>query len=197
MIKTRKDLQVYLQEDGKRNNCPSLKSYLYGRIIGSENAAAYRFLRALRRCEYHFNNRSNLLHNVLYLFWHLRKNHLGLKYSIQIPLNKTGYGLRILHLAGGGIILNVNNIGNYCGFNAGVILGDNGQEAKPILGDYVAFGPGAKAFGDIVIEENVFVAANAVVTKNVPKNSIVAGVPAKIIKVKQENRLKEKYEKRI
>lgn len=93
--------------------------------------------------------------------------------------------------------MNVNKIGNYCGFNAGVILGDNGQEAKPILGDYVAFGPGAKAFGDITIEENVFVAANAVVTKNIPKNSIVAGVPAKIIKAKQENRIKEKYEKRI
>ena len=101
MIKTHKDLLKYLQEDGKRNNCPSLRVYLYGRITGSENAVAYRFLRALRRCEYHFNNKGKLLHNVLYLFWHLRKNHLGLKYSIQIPMNKTGYGLRILYLAEG------------------------------------------------------------------------------------------------
>ena len=93
--------------------------------------------------------------------------------------------------------MTVNNIDNYCRFNTGVILGDNGQDAKPIIGEHVAFGPGAKAFGKIEIGDNVFVAANAVVTKNIPKNSIVAGVPAKIIKTKQENRIKEKYEKRV
>ena len=86
---------------------------------------------------------------------------------------------------GGGILLNVNKVGNYCGFNAGVLLGDNGQDAVPTLGDYVAFAPGAKAFGKITIGNNVFVAPNAVVTKDVPENCIVGGIPAKILKNKE------------
>lgn len=52
------------------------------------------------------------------------------------------------------------------------------------MGDYVGFGPGAKAFGKIIIGNNVFVAPNAVVVKDVPDNCIVGGVPAKIIKSK-------------
>ena len=81
-------------------------------------------------------------------------------------------------------MLNVEKVGNYCGFNSGVLLGDNGNNAIPTIGDHVAFAPGSKAFGKIVIGNNVFVAPNAVVTKDVPDNAIVGGVPAKIIKYK-------------
>ena len=82
-------------------------------------------------------------------------------------------------------MLNINKIGNYCGFNSGVLLGDNGDKGIPTLGDHVAFAPGAKAFGGITIGNNVFVAPNAVVTKDVPDNVIVGGVPSKIIKYKE------------
>ena len=87
---------------------------------------------------------------------------------------------------GGGILLNVKSVGNYCGFNSGVLLGNIGnQDNRPTCGNYVAFGPGAKAFGKITIGNNVFVAPNAVVTKDIPDNVIVGGIPAKIIKEKQ------------
>lgn len=82
--------------------------------------------------------------------------------------------------------MNINKIGNYCGFNSGVVLGNkNSVDARPILGDNVAFGPGAKAFGNISIGDNVFVAPNAVVTKDIPSDCIVGGVPARIIKIKE------------
>lgn len=85
-----------------------------------------------------------------------------------------------------GILLNIKKCGNYCGFNAGVLLGNiDSQDNRPILGDYVAFGPGAKAFGKISIGNNVFVAPNAVVTKDVPDNVIVGGIPATILKIKE------------
>lgn len=98
-----------------------------------------------------------------------------------------------MHLSGGGgILLNVNMIGNYCGFNSGVILGDNGKDALPTVGNHVAFAPGAKAFGKIIIGDNVFIAPNAVVNKDVPDNCIVGGVPAKVIKFKEQtNNIKE------
>lgn len=89
----------------------------------------------------------------------------------------------------GGILLNVKKVGNYCGFNAGVLIGKaNNSNEKPVIGDYVAFGPGAKAFGNITIGDNVFVAPNAVVTKDVLPNKIVGGVPAKVIKDKEDNK---------
>ena len=97
-----------------------------------------------------------------------------------------GYGLRIMHLSGGGgARIGAKRVGNYCGFNAGVLIGTtNEANSRPTIGDFVAFGPGAKAFGNITIGNNVFVAPNAVVTKDVPDNCIVGGVPAKILKYK-------------
>lgn len=42
-------------------------------------------------------------------------------------------------------------------------------------------GPGAVIQGPVIIEDNVIIAPNAVVNKSIPKNAIVAGVPARII----------------
>lgn len=186
MIKTKKDLRFYLQEDAKRNGISNQLKYYLKVFFCSENACAYRYIKCMRYCEYHLNN-SNPLHKILYYFYRVKLSRLGLRYNIQIAPNTCGYGLRLMHLSGGGgILLNVNSVGNYCGFNSGVLLGNvDNQLNRPTLGDYVAFGPGAKAFGRITIGNNVFVAPNAVVTKDVPDNVIVGGIPAKIIKSKE------------
>lgn len=186
MIKTKQDLKYYLNEDAKRNGC-SYPSYYLWQFLGAENACAYRYLRCMRKYEYHVNNRQNsLYHRLLSYYYKIKVIHFGRKYSIQITPNTCGYGLRLLHLTGGGILLNVNKVGNYCGFNSGVVLGNKGsQENRPEIGDHVAFGPGAKAFGKVSIGNNVFVAPNAVVTKDIPSNVIVGGVPAKIIRKRE------------
>lgn len=182
MIRTREELRHYIKEDSTRNGITSYSSYLKGLIMHRDNAIVVNYLRCLRHCEYHCN-KTSLLHKVAYCYYAFRMNRIGAKNHISIPINKTGYGLRIMHIAGGGgILLNVNKVGNYCGFNSGVLLGDNGENALPTVGDYVAFAPGSKAFGAVTIGNNVFVAPNAVVTKDVPDNCIVGGVPAKIIK---------------
>lgn len=56
----------------------------------------------------------------------------------------------------------------------------------PIIGDNVHISHGAVVFGGIVIGNNVKIGANAVVNKPVPDNAIVAGVPAKILRFKDE-----------
>lgn len=191
MIKTKQDLQLYIDEDRKRNGMPKKWiGYILRLFMGRENAYVFRYLRCLRHLEYHLNNsKSSLWHKLWYQYYGIKKSRLGAKYNISIHPNTCGYGLRIMHLSGGGgILLNVESIGNYCGFNAGVLLGNKGgKENRPTLGDHVAFGPGAKAFGKITIGNNVFVAPNAVVTKDVPDNCIVGGIPAKIIKFKHED----------
>ncbi len=42
-------------------------------------------------------------------------------------------------------------------------------------------GPGAKIIGNIKIGNNVSIGANTVVTKDVPENSVVVGIPARVI----------------
>lgn len=51
-----------------------------------------------------------------------------------------------------------------------------------IIGKNVWIGDKAAVLSGVNIGNNVIIAANAVVTKNVPDNCMVAGVPAKIIK---------------
>lgn len=106
---------------------------------------------------------------------------LSSKYGIFVPINVSGYGLRIMHISGGGgCYLACERIGNYCGVNAGVLCGK--KNGNPIIGDFVTLAPGCKIIGNVTIGDHCLVAPNAVVVKNIDSNSIVAGVPAKLIK---------------
>jgi serine O-acetyltransferase len=55
-------------------------------------------------------------------------------------------------------------------------------EKRPIVGDNVIIGSGAKVLGGITIGHNVTIGANAVVTQSVPDNVVVGGIPARILK---------------
>lgn len=74
-------------------------------------------------------------------------------------------------------------IGENCSIQTNVTIGGTpGSDLVPILGNNVLVGTGAKIIGNVKIGNNVIIGANAVVTKDVPDNCTVAGVPAKIIK---------------
>jgi serine O-acetyltransferase len=67
----------------------------------------------------------------------------------------------------------------------GVTLGGTGlQKGKrhPTIGSNVVIGAGAKVLGNILVGDNSYVGANAVVIKDVPPNSTVVGVPGRITK---------------
>ena len=51
----------------------------------------------------------------------------------------------------------------------------------PTLKNNVVVGSGAQVLGPIVVGENAKIGANAVVTKDVPENAIMVGIPAKNI----------------
>lgn len=82
----------------------------------------------------------------------------------------------------GGVIINAQSVGNYCTANAGVIVGDNNRGEKAVIGDWVDLSIGCKVIGGVSIGDNVIVAPNSVVVKDVPANAIVTGIPAKILK---------------
>ncbi|MBC8414061.1 MAG: cysteine--tRNA ligase [Nitrospira sp.] len=69
----------------------------------------------------------------------------------------------------------------------GVTLGGTGKEKgirHPRIGNNVVIGAGTKVLGAIRIGDNVKIGANSVVLTSVPENSIVVGVPGRVIKKK-------------
>ena len=59
---------------------------------------------------------------------------------------------------------------------------DLSSKGPVIIGDNVWIGRGVVILSGVKIGDNAVIGANSVVTKSVPKNCVVAGAPAKIIK---------------
>ena len=104
------------------------------------------------------------------------------------PKAKIGKNLFIDH--GMGVVIGeTSEIGNNVTIYHMVTLGgispsidsDSQREIKrhPTLKDNVVVGSGAQILGPILIGENSKIGANAVVTKDVPANAIMVGIPAK------------------
>lgn len=75
-------------------------------------------------------------------------------------------------------------IGKNCIISQQVTIGAS-EGGSPIVGDNVYFAPGAKAFGNIHIENNVRIGANCVVFKDIPDNAtVVLEKPRVIVKSK-------------
>jgi serine O-acetyltransferase len=89
-----------------------------------------------------------------------------------------GYRFMIWH--GFSTIINAKSIGNNCTIYQQVTIGN--WNGTPKIGNNVTIFPGAKVIGNITVGDNVKIGANAVVSKNVPENCTVVGVPAFIVK---------------
>ena len=101
---------------------------------------------------------------------------------INMPPENIGGGLYFQH--GFSTIVTAKKIGERCRIFQQVTIGYRGEDA-PIIGNDVSVSAGAIVIGDVVLEDNCVVGAGAVVTRDVPKNATVVGVPAKVIKTEK------------
>ena len=104
--------------------------------------------------------------------------------SLYINTIDIGGGLYIQH--GFSTIISAKKIGENCRIFQQVTIGFK-EDENPVLEDYASVTCGAKVLGRVTMHKNSIAAAGAVVLKDVPENAIVGGVPAKIIKYKDES----------
>jgi len=131
-------------------------------------------------------------------FFQLAKFHLVARIISQLsrfftgieihPGAKIGKNLFIDH--GMGVVIGeTSEIGNnvtiyHMATLGGIAPSINSNEQRqvkrhPTLGDCVVVGSGAQILGPVIIGANAKIGAKAVVTKDVPENAVMVGIPAK------------------
>lgn len=139
------------------------KSFLYPEI---KNLCLFR--KAQRFCK-----SKNLF---LRLIWSLRWLRVRKK-GYQVSLDaKIGQGLRFLH-DGVRIIVGAASIGANCTIGVNVIIGygRKTETSAPTIGNRVYIGHNSSIVGGITIGDDVLIAPNTFVNRDVPSNSIVVG----------------------
>lgn len=119
--------------------------------------------------------------------------HLEKSTGVELSEFATIGSIKIAH--GKNIVIGGNSvIGNNVTIYNGVTLGISGKlynhesgrtmqtNDYPTIEDNCIIYTGAKVLGNITIGDNSIVAANAVVVKSMPSNSIIAGIPANVVK---------------
>lgn len=99
---------------------------------------------------------------------------LGAKIGKKVILGYGGLGIVIHHDC---IIDDNVRIGT------NVTIGGNfNKNGVPHIGECTIISTGAKIFGNITIGKNCVIGANCVVLSSIPDNSVVVGIPGRIIK---------------
>lgn len=110
---------------------------------------------------------------------------IRLIFSAYIPPSAK-IGTCLFGYGGLGIVIhNEAIIGDQVIIGTNVTIGGKSEKTRgevPVIGNRVYIASGAKILGGISIGDNSIIGANAVVMHNVPRNSMVGGIPGKVLK---------------
>lgn len=108
----------------------------------------------------------------------------GIEIAIRCPI---GPGIFFPHTQG--TVIGASSIGFNATIFQGTTLGAREvdfsyfQDGRPVVGDDVTIGSGAKILGGILLGNGSRVGANAVVLSDVPEGVLVVGIPAKAVDI--------------
>ncbi|MCS4166233.1 serine O-acetyltransferase [Sphingobacterium sp. BIGb0116] len=107
--------------------------------------------------------------------------------SADVPVNICIGENTVLKHNGLGVVLHEKAIiGANVTIMQNVTIGGRNGRGAPRIDNNVFIGSGACVLGDIIIGKNSMIGANAVVINDVPENAVVGGIPAKVLKYKDE-----------
>lgn len=179
---TKDDLKDFLVADAKRFG---RKITFKDMLLGNDDWHYYWYFRHLRLLEYHLNNK----HKLRALFWTAVHKIECNRLHLNTYPNTIGPGIRFYHVGNFSEICPNAEVGANCTFLSGAVIGNKGIKADPncktIVGDNCYFGLNSFVGGNIRIGNNVTIGTNAVVTHDIPDNAIVGGIPARIIRIKE------------
>lgn len=132
---------------------------------------------ALYRC------RVPVIRQLINAHYYLCFNWVRTRLQVEVPRTTAiDAGFRIDHM--GSCLVNCQLIaGKNLTITFGVVVGQS-DTGVPVFGDNVAIGVGAKVLGGIHLGNDVVVGAQSVVVKDVPDGAVVAGVPAKVLRIR-------------
>ena len=96
-----------------------------------------------------------------------------------------GPGLVILHSVA--LVINSSVSGGQNVIVEGCVTIGAEKSKSPVLGDCVFVGSGARVFGGVRIGSRTRIGANAVVLSDVPDGGTAVGIPAKVVKIIDED----------
>ncbi len=104
--------------------------------------------------------------------------------GIMLPYTvRVGRRVKLEHF--GGMILVAQSIGDDVIIRQNTTFGIaklNALQDRPVIGNRVEIGAGAAIIGPIIVGDDSIIGANAVVTRHVEPHSVVGGVPARLIR---------------
>ena len=124
-------------------------------------------------------------HNMFFIA-RLISQHAARITGIEIHPGAT-IGRRLVIDHGHGVVIGeTTEIGDDVLIYQGVTLGGTGKDTgkrHPTIGNNVMISSGAKVLGPFKVGDNSRIAAGAVVLEEVPENSTVVGVPARVVRI--------------
>ena len=181
MIKTRKDLKIYLEYEKKL-----YKIRFFAIILPSikEQYNLYRYNYILRHLEYCINTNKKLGK----ILWKIKLKIYQKRMNIFVPANTCDIGLHFIHY-GYRLINGKAKIGKDFVMHANtyVVAGGTNDDV-PTIGNNVVMGVNAVVLGNAIVGDNIAIAAAAVVNKNFAEgNMTIGGIPAKKISGNTKN----------
>jgi serine O-acetyltransferase len=151
--------------------------------------------RVCHQLRYGYNPKSSLLAKLAYIPCWLISRWYALKVGIEIdPKAHIGCGLFVNHF--GSITIGPVTMGDNCNIAHSVTLGRSSKMADwelqgapdvldvPTVGDRVWIGTGAVVAGAVKLGDDASIAANSLVTRDVPASGVAIGVPAQVVSAK-------------
>ena len=183
MINSKEEYREYIERDAIANWRTTTKCKIFGDEV-------WKFIIQLRKKEY-YTSFSGMKKMIMLpaIVWN---KYLFRRYSnlcgFTIPINVCEKGIALPHR--GTIVINTTaRIGENCRIHQGVSIGStNGSKKSAIIGKNVFIGSGAQIIGEVIIEDDVAIGANAVVTRSIlEKVTTWGGIPAKKISDKNSH----------